>query len=195
MKVVAIAGSNRSGSTSTRLAKYIVAAIRQQGVKADLYDLHQNPVPFYSPDVSHEDHDGLLRLKRMTAAADGIVLASPEYHGSISGVLKNALDHLGQAYFTGKPVLSTTSSGGPVGISSLLQMQAIVRNLHGVNCPEWISIGGEQRALFAAESSAYLPEHPALDRVHSALYCFLDMLFRMRGRANAEIPGERSSVR
>lgn len=183
MKVVAIAGSNRSGSTSTRLAKYIVAAIRQQGVKADLYDLHQNPVPFYSPDVSHEDHDGLLRLKRMTAAADGIVLASPEYHGSISGVLKNALDHLGQAYFTGKPVLSATSSGGPVGISSLLQLQAMVRNLHGVNCPEWISIGGEQRKLFETDPEGYLPEHAVLDRIHNALHGFLELLRRVRGQA------------
>jgi|HigsolmetaAR203D_1030402.scaffolds.fasta_scaffold00601_4 azobenzene reductase len=183
MKVVAIAGSNRSGSTSTRLAKYIVAAIRQQGVRADLYDLHQNPVPFYSPDDAYEDHDGLLALKRMTAAADGIVLASPEYHGGISGVLKNALDHLGKEHFSGKPVLSATSSGGPVGISSLLQLQAIVRNLHGINSPEWISVGGEQRMLFdGAEPEAYMPEHAALDRIHIALRCFLELIRRMRGQ-------------
>ncbi|AGA58966.1 putative flavoprotein [Thermobacillus composti KWC4] len=182
MRVVAIAGSNRSGSTSTRLAKYIVAELRRQGVQADLYDLHQDPLPFYSPDEAHDDHAGLLRLKRMAAEADGIVLASPEYHGSISGVLKNALDHLGKEQFGGKPVLSATSSGGPVGISSLLQLQAMVRNLHGINCPEWISIGGEQRKLFEAEPEAYMPEHAALDRIHGTLRCFLDLLRSVRGQ-------------
>lgn len=195
MKVIAIAGSNRKGSSSTGLAKYIVAALRRQGVQADLFDLYQDPLPFFSPDQLHDDHEGLHRLKRMTAAADGIVLASPEYHGSISGVLKNALDHLSQDYFNGKPVLSVTSSGGPVGVSSLTQMQAIVRNLHGVNCPEWISISGEQSMLFAREAAAYMPEHPALDRVHGALHCFLDMLHRLRGQLNAESSDERRFVR
>ena len=175
--------TNRSGSTSTRLAKYIVAEFRRQGVQADLYDLHRDPVPFYSPDEAQDDHAGLLRLKRMAADADGFVLASPEYHGSISGVLKNALDHLGKEHFTGKPVLSATSSGGPVGISSLLQLQAMVRNLHGVNCPEWISIGGEQRKLFETDPEGYLPEHAVLDRIHNALHGFLDLLRRVRGQA------------
>jgi azobenzene reductase len=195
MNVIAIAGSNRKGSSSTGLAKYTVAALRRQGVQADLFDLHQDPVPFFSPDVSYEDHDGLRRLKRMTAAADGIVLASPEYHGSISGVLKNALDHLGQEYFSGKPVLCATSSGGPVGISSLTQMQAIVRSLHGVSCPEWISIGGEHHKLFTAEPEGYMPEHAVLDRIHGALRCFVDMLRGLRGQASAEFPDERRVVR
>jgi len=183
MNVVAIAGSNRSGSTSTRLAKYIVAELRRQGVQAELYDLHQNPLPFYSPDETHEDHGGLSELKRMLAGADGIVLASPEYHGSISGVLKNALDHLGKEHFGGKPVLSMTSAGGPVGISSLQQLQAIVRNLHGINCPEWISVGGEQRMLFEAEPASYMPEHAIGDRIHSALRGFLELVRRVRGRS------------
>jgi len=183
MNIVAIAGSNRRGSTSTRLAKYIVAVLRQQGVQADLFDLHQTPLPFFSPDDPQEDHAGLAELKRLAAAADGIVLASPEYHGSISGVLKNALDHLGKEHFGGKPVLSATSAGGPVGVSSLQQLQAIVRNLHGVNCPEWISVGGGQRMLFEAEPSAYLPENAVLDRVHSALRCFLELTRRLRGYA------------
>lgn len=195
MKVIAIAGSNRNGSTSTRLAKYIVAALRRQGVQADLFDLHQDPVPFFSPDEAHDDHEGLLRLKRMAAAADGIVLASPEYHGGISGMLKNALDHLGQDDFSGKPVLCATASGGPVGISSLTQMQAIVRSLHGVNCPEWISIGGEHHKLFEAEPPVYMPEHPALDRIHSALHCFVEMLRRLRGQENAEMADERRVAR
>lgn len=77
--------------------------------------------------------------------ADAIVLSTPEYHGGMSGVLKNAIDFLNFEYFDGKLVLVCSSAGGSVGTSSLTQMQTTVRNLHGINSPEWISIGGQQR--------------------------------------------------
>lgn len=142
MNVVILAGSNRNNATSTRLGEYAVEIIRGQGHQARLFDLYKSPLPFYAPDEKQADHEHLTDLNTRMLAADAIILSTPEYHGSISGVLKNALDHLSQVHFSGKPVLSISSSGGAVGVSSLLQLQAIVRNLHGINAQEWISIGG-----------------------------------------------------
>ncbi|MCG7384615.1 NAD(P)H-dependent oxidoreductase [Paenibacillus sp. ACRRY] len=155
MKIIVLAGSNRKNATSTRLGEYAVEVMRNQGHEASLFDLYQTPVPFYAPDEKQAEDHNLAKLNSRMLAADAIILSTPEYHGSISGVLKNALDHLSQAHFSGKPVLSISSAGGAVGVSSLLQLQAIVRNLHGINAQEWISIGGAQRRRFEATFDGY----------------------------------------
>ncbi|AZN39909.1 NADPH-dependent FMN reductase [Paenibacillus albus] len=173
MKIVIIAGSNRKSSTSTRLVEYIERLIEQKGHSPALFDLYRNPLPFYSPDESEDGHSGLSELKRLLLKADAVILASPEYHGGMSGVLKNALDHLGQTYFGGKPVLSVSSAGGAVGVSSLMQLQSTVRNLHGINAPEWLSIGGAQREWFETGRNLNEIGQEIDDRIHRVLDSFL----------------------
>ncbi|MFB8372529.1 NADPH-dependent FMN reductase [Paenibacillus taichungensis] len=155
MNIIILAGSNRKNATSTRLGEYAAEVISGQGHEASLFDLYQTPLPFYAPDEKQNEDQNLSDLNTRMLAADAIILSTPEYHGSISGVLKNALDHLSQAHFSGKPVLSISSAGGAVGVSSLLQLQAIIRNLHGINAQEWISIGGAQRRRFEATYDGY----------------------------------------
>ncbi|MFD1957437.1 NADPH-dependent FMN reductase [Paenibacillus thailandensis] len=179
MKIVMIAGSNRRNATSTILVKAMARRLERMQAEVDLFDLAETPLPFYSPDESFASHAGVQRLNRLMLEADGIVLATPEYHGSISGVLKNALDFLGQDHFAGKPVLSVSSAGGAVGVSSLMQLQTIVRNLHGINCPEWISIGGAQRARYENPSDA------ALDaRAEQGLEAFVELASKL---SNAKV--------
>jgi azobenzene reductase len=145
MNVVILSGGNRRGSTSTLLSRYIAKVLQARGIHTELFDLYESPLPMYSKDVDHTSDANVAAMKQLFGRADGIVLSTPEYHASISGILKNALDHLGSADFNDKPVLSVSSAGGAVGVSSLQHLQVIVRNLHGINCPEWISIGGDQR--------------------------------------------------
>jgi azobenzene reductase len=181
MNVVIIAGSNRKGATSTQLSRYIAAVLTSQGVKAEVYDLHKQPVPFYSPDEDHSGDANLRKLRSMLQQAHGIVLSTPEYHGSISGVLKNALDHLGSHEFSDKPVLSVSSAGGAVGVSSLQQLQTMVRNLHGINCPEWISIGGDQRQFSPNGEPANLNVRNRVSRVLTYFIGLIEKLSREKG--------------
>ncbi|MCM3785265.1 NAD(P)H-dependent oxidoreductase [Neobacillus mesonae] len=148
MNIAIVAGSNREHATSTQAGAYIAGLINQRRGRATLYDLYQNQLPFYAPDDSGEEQENVRQFKRLLEASDGIVLITPEYHGSLSGVLKNALDFASAHQFNNKPVLSVSIAGGAVGVSSLSQLQTIVRNLHGINSPEWLSIGGAQRSLF-----------------------------------------------
>ncbi|KIL40842.1 hypothetical protein SD70_11335 [Gordoniibacillus kamchatkensis] len=171
MNIVLIAGSNRRNATSTKLLRYMGEALRKRGANVKLIDLYETPVPLYSPDAEETDAN-TEAMVRTVGEADAIVLATPEYHGSISGVLKNALDYMGSAEFSGKPVLSVSSSGGAVGVSSLTHLQAIVRNLHGVNSPEWLSLGGDARH-FAADGS------PADAAVRQRVERTLDSLLRL----------------
>lgn len=144
--ITIIAGSNRENATSTQLCKHIQNVLETMGCRVILLSLYELPLPFYRPKVTSEDANVSILVKSLREA-DGIILATPDYHGAPSGILKNALDYVGFDEFDGKVVLSVSSAGGAVGVSSLQQLQTIVRNVHGVNCPEWISIGGEQRSF------------------------------------------------
>lgn len=181
MNITIITGSNRKSATSTRLAAHVGQLISQKGHNVVLFDLFERPLPFYSPDGVDQNHESIHQLRQAMQQADGVILASPEYHGSISGVLKNALDYLGQEHFHGKAVLSMSSSGGAVGTSSLQQLQAIVRNLHGINSPEWISIGGAQRNLLAEGLNGYEGGGQELhDRIHRVTSSFLELAAMVR---------------
>ncbi|MCE5171037.1 NAD(P)H-dependent oxidoreductase [Paenibacillus profundus] len=176
MRIVLIAGSNRKEATSTKLVRYMATQLEEKGHEAIVIDLYQLQLPLYCPD-SNEDDANVIRLKESASSADAIVLATPEYHGSMSGVLKNALDYLSFEYVNNKVVLSASSAGGAVGVSSLTHLQTIVRNLHGINCPEWVSIGGDFRQ-FTEENQ---PQHAnVIQRVNKTLDYFLTLAEQTR---------------
>ncbi|WP_372663909.1 NADPH-dependent FMN reductase [Cohnella sp.] len=176
MRIAIIAGSNHRKSTSTQMARYVGERLAIGGHTIDFWDLYSQPLPFYDPDAD-TDPESVRQLANSVAAADAVVLSTPEYHGSVSGVLKNALDYLGGDQFDGKMVLSISSAGGAVGVSSLQHLQVIVRNVHGVNCPEWISLGSEQRRF----DDEGMPVHPPLrSRVDRVLNTFIKLAEKLR---------------
>ncbi|MCD9025650.1 NADPH-dependent FMN reductase [Cohnella silvisoli] len=176
MKIAIVAGCNRRNSSSTMMAKFVGERLKSAGHVVNIWDLYDEPLPFYDPDDETES-DTVTRLAQMVAEADAVVLSTPEYHGSVSGVLKNALDYLGSEHFDGKMVLCISSAGGSVGVSSLQHMQVIVRNLHGISCPEWISIGGDQRRFDEQGEPAHAAVRARVDRV---LMTFVSLAGKMR---------------
>ncbi len=93
-KVLALSGSIRKNSLNTKLLKCVVHEIEQYKADVTYVDLKDFPMPFYNGDV--EDEEGLplhaLALKKMILEHDGLIIASPEYNGSVSPVLKNMID-------------------------------------------------------------------------------------------------------
>ncbi|MBM7565460.1 NADPH-dependent FMN reductase [Paenibacillus sacheonensis] len=176
MRITIIAGATRRESTSAGISAYIGRLIQEEGHEVTLFDLREKPVPLYNDD-DEDMHPNTSELQDAVLHADAVVLSTPEYHGSISGVLKNALDYLGKDQFCDKAVLSVSSAGGAVGVSSLQHMQTIVRNVHGINSPEWISIGGAQRQ-FKPDGT---PESADVqNRVHRTVTYFLQLAAKLR---------------
>jgi NAD(P)H-dependent FMN reductase len=171
MKIIILPGSNRKDATSTALCKYIQQLLEEKGCEVSLFDLYETPVPFYGKGIVYDDAN-LRRMKQLFLDAQAVVLATPEYHGTMSGVLKNALDHLGSDHFSSKPVLSVSSAGGAVGVSSLQNLQTVVRYVHGINCPEWISIGGDNRRFTPEGEPA---DAKTKERVHRTVDYFFQM--------------------
>jgi azobenzene reductase len=173
MKIAIITGSNRIHSTSTQLAKYAGRLLTETGCDVTFINLCEQPLPFYDPNLEVITDEHVLRMLNAVKEADGVILCTPEYHGGITGVLKNALDYMGKEHFDGTVVLSMVSAGGAVGVSSLQQLQSTVRYVHGINCPEWVSIGGDQRKFRADGSPEF--DHVSA-RVQKTVAYFVHMI-------------------
>jgi chromate reductase, NAD(P)H dehydrogenase (quinone) len=118
-RVLALSGSLRAGSHSTSLLRHAAARAGDE-LELILYDGLRDIPPF---DEDSEDDEALTapveRLKRALKDADGVLIATPEYNGSVSGVLKNALDWVSRPFdsnpLRGKPVAVISASTGSFG--------------------------------------------------------------------------------
>ncbi|MCI3923792.1 NAD(P)H-dependent oxidoreductase [Paenibacillus sp. TRM 82003] len=182
MNITIIAGSNRKDASSTKLLRYMETKLQRRHFTVTFVDLYADPVPLYAPDDEGAPDANVARLLRAVREADGLVIGTPEYHGSISGALKNALDYLGSSLVSGKPALSVSSAGGAAGVASLTQLQAILRNLHAVNSPEWVSLGGHQQRFDADGVPA---EESVRARVERAVDVFASLIVGLRQTAVA----------
>lgn len=118
MLVLAISGSLRGGSYNTALLR-AVAETPPPGLEVELYD-GLCDVPPYDEDADREpEHPAVADIRDRVAAADAVLIATPEYNSSIPGVLKNALDWVSRPYATnsmrGKPVAVIGTSTGSFG--------------------------------------------------------------------------------
>ena len=118
MRILGISGSLRAGSLNTQLLR-LAAEELPEGVELELYD-ELGSIPPFDQDLVEVAPEEVARLKEAVAEADAILVATPEFNGSIPGQLKNAFDWvsrpLGENPARGKPVAvigaSTSAFGG-----------------------------------------------------------------------------------
>jgi chromate reductase len=116
-KLLGISGSLRGQSYSTAILEALVSPVREI---AQLTVVRLNDIPLYNQDVDTATPPlGVAALRSAIGAAEGIILATPEYNYGVSGVLKNALDWASRPYghsaLIGKPVLTVSSSPASTG--------------------------------------------------------------------------------
>ncbi len=152
MKVLGIAGSLRERSFN-KLALRAAQALAPAGMSIEIADISE--IPLYNEDVKAAGMPApVLRLRAQIAAADGLLLATPEYNYSISGVLKNAIDWASrppEQPFDGKPIAIMGASPGKFGTARAqyhLRQVFIFLNGYIVNKPE-VMIGGAASAFDA----------------------------------------------
>ncbi|MFC3109083.1 NADPH-dependent FMN reductase [Undibacterium arcticum] len=109
ISILALSGSLRAASYNTRLL-HAVARLAPAGVDIAVYQ-GLGALPLFNPDLALTELPAVVALQQAVAAADGILIASPEYAHGVSGVMKNALDWLvGSEQFPGKPVALLNAS-------------------------------------------------------------------------------------
>ena len=116
LSILGICGSLRKASLNRSLLR-AAQELAPGDVEVEVLDLID--IPLYNADVDQAgDPDSVLELKRRIADADAVLFATPEYNGSYSGVLKNAIDWASRQYegpvFAEKPV-AVMGAGGRLG--------------------------------------------------------------------------------
>lgn len=116
MNIIALSGSLRKGSYNTMLVRAF-AKLAPENMKIEIAEIAD--LPLYNQDDEAAFPSVVQALKDKIAAADGIIIATPEYNRSIPGILKNTIDWVSRPYgqnaFAKKPVLVAGVSSGKIG--------------------------------------------------------------------------------
>ncbi len=135
MQVMLISGSAKENSHTLVLLNYIKDLLEKRKVNIIVWDLLEHPLPIVMPEYHHNPFETpdktVQEFNRLVKDSDAIVLGTPLYHGSYSGLLKNALDNLGSEAFKNKPVGLFSVAGGMPSVQALEHLRSVVRALYG----------------------------------------------------------------
>jgi FMN reductase len=149
--ILGIGGTLRPGSSSEQALRIALAAAAERGVDTEILTARDLHFPMYDPGTGPLD-PAAQRFLDAVRRADGLITATPGYHGGKSGLLKNALDHLQELADDPAPYLErravgclVTSSGWQAGGTTLTSMRAIVHSLRGWPTPLGVVINSSYR--------------------------------------------------
>lgn len=151
-KILAFAGSTRSGSFNKKLVRLAAEAARAAGAEVTLINLRDFPMPLFDGDL--EDAEGLpdsaRKLKSLFRNHDALLIASPEYNSSITGVLKNTIDWVSRTETDDEPALVaykgkaaallSASPGALGGLRGLVHVRSILGNIGVIVLPDQVSV-------------------------------------------------------
>jgi NAD(P)H-dependent FMN reductase len=163
--VLAICGSRREES-ATRVA--LTAALDEAeaaGATTELLDLRSVDLPPLDADDDAEDQGDGARLLRAVDDADAVLLGTPVYHGSFSGVLKNALDYCGFDEFEGKTVGLLAVAGGSFPVTALDHLRSVCRALNCWVVPHQTAIPKAYKQVSYADGEGHLENDELEERV------------------------------
>lgn len=175
-RILAFAGSARSASLNKQLARVAAESARRQGADVTLVDLRDYPAPLYDGDLEEKDGipPAIQELKTLFAQHHALIIASPEYNGFITPLLKNTLDWIsrphgdasGLALFEGKLALILAASPGALGgMRSLQTVRQLLTNLGVLVLPNQVSV---PRAGQAFDDTGQLTDAALTQRLDSA---------------------------
>lgn len=161
-KLLAFSGSLRKNSLNTLLVQVAAAGASQAGAEVTTLHLKNFPMPLYDQDWfdEHGFPPSVLELKALMKAADGFLIASPEYNGSLTGALKNLIDWTSRAEegeaplalscFAGKTAaIMATSPGGLGGLRGLSHLRQILSSMGVLVIPAQQAVPGAFQAFDA----------------------------------------------
>ena len=145
LKILGVGSSMRRNSYGTKALKLVLDMTKRHDAETHLLNLRDTKLPFFDPDGSTEEYnllsDQIHKITDYVIWADAFVLVSPDYHGSMSGVMKNFLDHFWEE-FAGK-TFGYICTSHEKGLTVMDQMRTAIRQCYGWSLPYGVSINGE----------------------------------------------------
>ena len=148
MQVAVIIGTARPGNYTSKAAAFVLDELEALGIPYELFDPGQTPV--YPPGIEN-DTATVNRLQKIVGNATGVILASPEYHGGMSSMLKATIENLGfPNALSGKPIALLGVAAGQIGaIKSLEQLRSICSHVGAIVLPGPVSVANVQKVFDA----------------------------------------------
>ncbi|WP_245395589.1 NADPH-dependent FMN reductase [Anthocerotibacter panamensis] len=141
VKVLGLLGSLRPESRSRAALMLALKMSIQEGAEVAFFDPVAHPLPLCHGGDDYTSFPNVALLQKQAKAADAFILSTPEYHGGMSGVLKNTLDLLGFDELAGKVFGAVSVLGGGQNANALNDLRLVVRWVHGWMVPEQVAIG------------------------------------------------------
>ena len=150
-KIIAFAGSTRKDSYNKKLVKIAVEGAKDAGAEVTYIDLEDYPLPLFDEDFeSSQGHpENVRKLKDLFLEHNGLLISSPEYNSSYSGVFKNTIDWLSrpvegypplECFVDKVAVLMAASPGSLGGLRGLFQLRSLLSNIKVTVLPDQIAL-------------------------------------------------------
>ncbi len=188
-RILVFAGSSRTGSYNKALARLAAERIERLGGRPTFIDLRDHPMPLYDGDLEAEQGlpENARVLQRGLADHDGLLIATPEYNGFITPLLKNTLDWLtrphegksGLALFENKlAAVVSASPGGLGGIRSLALARQLLSNIGVTVLPDQVGVA---QAAQAFDERGQLHDERQMEKLDALCQRLIDSLHRLHG--------------
>jgi len=160
-RILAFAGSNRAGSFNRKALAPAIAGAEAVGAEVTVLDLKAHPLPLYDADLESAEGvpENARKLQRLFAEHDGLLIASPEYNGLITPLVKNTLDWISRAPddvsdpYEGKVAgILSASPGALGGLRGLNHLRTLLTNLGVLVLPAQVAVSSAHE-VFAEDGT------------------------------------------
>jgi len=143
--IVVISGSVRKDNYTNKAVNLVLDEAKKMKIKCNFIDPGKLSLPFPGQDTN----DSIKKMQDTVKNADGVILATPEYHGSISSVMKLIIENLGfPSVLKEKTIALLGVAAGQIGaIKSLEQLRSICSHIGAIVLPGPVSVANVQKVF------------------------------------------------
>src|SRR5438552_13702156 len=141
LQILAVVGSLNPTSVTRAVILHVAQRLRAAGCAVDVVDFEKEPLPLYNPESAY-NAPGFDALQARVERADAYVLGTPDYHGSISGAMKNFLDYFWRE-FAGK-LFATIVASHEKGLTVSDQLRTVARQCYAWTLPYGVSFAADE---------------------------------------------------
>jgi chromate reductase, NAD(P)H dehydrogenase (quinone) len=179
LRILIFGASLRTGSLNVRLASLVRTVVREHGAEDDPASMADFDCPSYNGEV--EEKTGIpepaQRLRDRLLACDAFIISSPEYNGSMPGVLKNAIDWTSrfrpQPFNARQGLLVSASPSMAGGRAGLWSLRVPLEHLGARVYPDMFSLAQAHKAF---RDDQHLADEKLQQRLENTISCFLDLV-------------------
>lgn len=136
LRILAVIGTQSHSSVTRMVINEMIRRLERGGCFVDRFDYLEEPLALFNPETS-PTAPGYDALKQRVDAADVLLLGTPDYHGGMSGALKNFLDHFWHE-FAGKLIVTVVASHDK-GLTATDQLRTVARQCYAWTLPYGLS--------------------------------------------------------